>query len=649
MKLIVQVLIVLIAHTALAREVVPLSSLPIEATSQGWGSPKRDRSVDGNPLRIAGIEYKSGLGTHSDSRLILNLNGDSIQFSAKCGVDDEVSDDRASVVFQVWADKKLVWESGVMKLGDAAKAVSVPLDGVQRLELRVTDGGDGINYDHANWVDAVIAVQGARPTVFELNRKPYILTPKPGPQPKINGARVFGARPGNPFLYTIAATGERPMTFACEKLPPGLSLDAQTGQITGTLNDRGTHTVTLIARNTLGESRRDLRIVVGDTIALTPPMGWNSWNCWAESISDDKVRAAADAMVSSGLINHGWTYVNIDDCWEIKPGSKDPMVSGEPRDKNGFINTNGKFPDMKSLADYVHSRGLKIGLYSSPGPLTCAGYTASYQFEENDARRWAEWGFDYIKYDWCSYGNVVKDIKPLKREDYEKPYRVMRDALDKQKRDIVYSLCQYGMGNVWEWGAAVGGNCWRTTGDITDTWQSMSSIGFGQAGHEKFAGPGNWNDPDMLVVGLVGWSANLHPTKLTPDEQYTHISLWCLLSSPLLIGCDMTRMDEFTTSLLTNDEVLDVNQDPLGKQASRVSVSGELEIWAKDLEDGSKAVGLFNRSLDDTTVAANWSDMGISGEKTVRDLWRQKDLGRFVGKFETTVPAHGVVLVKIGG
>ncbi len=214
-------------------------------------------------------------------------------------------------------------------------------------------------------------------------------------------------------------------------------------------------------------------------------------------------------------------------------------------------------------------------------------------------------------------------------------------------RDIVFSLCQYGMGNVWEWGAEVGGNCWRTTGDISDTWSSMSGIGFGQAGHEKFAGPGHWNDPDMLVVGYVGWSANVRPTRLTPNEQYTHISLWCLLCSPLLIGCDMTRLDDFTLSLLTNDEVLEVSQDPLGRQAGRVAKNGPLEIWAKDLEDGSKAVGLFNRGDYASGMTLRWSDLGLSHPQRVRDLWRQQDLGTFAGQFQATVPRHGVVLLKV--
>jgi alpha-galactosidase len=299
---------------------------------------------------------------------------------------------------------------------------------------------------------------------------------------------------------------------------------------------------------------------------------------------------------------------------------------------------------MKALTDYVHGKGLKIGLYSSPGPKTCAGHEGSYQHEEQDARQYAEWGFDYLKYDWCSYGQFAP--RPS-HEELLKPYQVMRAALDKVPHDIVFSLCQYGMGGVWAWGAQVGGNCWRTTGDITDTWSSMAGIGFGQAGHEKFAGPSHWNDPDMLVVGYVGWSARVRPTRLTPNEQYTHISLWCLLCSPLLIGCDMTKLDEFTLNLLTNDEVLEVNQDPLGRQAARVAQDGQLEVWAKDLEDGSKAVGLFNRGDEETTVTAKWSDLGLTGKQAVRDLWRQQDLGASDGQFQAPVPRHGVVLVKV--
>jgi len=300
---------------------------------------------------------------------------------------------------------------------------------------------------------------------------------------------------------------------------------------------------------------------------------------------------------------------------------------------------------MKGLVDYVHSLGLKIGLYSGPGPLTCGGCVASYQHEDLDARQYGEWGFDYLKYDWCSYSRIAP--REPNRADYMKPYQVMRAALDKVPRDILYSLCQYGMGKGWEGGDQGGGNSWRTTGDITDSWGSMSNIGFGEAGHETYAGPGHFNDPDMLVVGLVGWGPNLHPTRLTPNEQYTHISLWCLLCSPLLIGCDMTQLDDFTLGLLTNDEVLEVNQDPLGSQASRVAQDGMLEVWAKAMEDGSRSVGLFNRSEFEAPVKATWQALGIQGRQRARDLWRQKDLGTFSDAFESKVPRHGVVLVRL--
>lgn len=520
-----------------------------------------------------------------------------------------------------------------------------------------------------------------------------ILTPKPPATPRITGPKVFGVRPGNPFLFKVTATGDRPMTFSAENLPSGLTLDPQTGLITGTLGQGGETTVTLTASNALGKSSRPFRIVCGDRISLTPALGWNSWNCFHREVDDGKVRGAADAMVTSGLIDHGWTYINIDDCWE-----------GE-RDTNGAILSNRKFPDMKALGDYVHSKGLKFGIYTSPGPRTCAGYTGSYRHEDGDAEQYGKWGVDYVKYDWCSYGEIANDIRAVKysallpaeeaaklksvaeekrrldsvrsndRTDAQKarlkdlnsqwnellakvtpedrkrielevmqePFAVFRRSLDRVKRDMILSYSQGGMGKVWEWGEKVGGNSWRTTTDIDAVWRhpkgrGVADIGFAQNGLEKFAGPGHWNDPDMLEVGNG---------RLTADEQFTHISLWALLSAPLLIGCDMTKMSPFTVSLLSNDEVLDVNQDPLGKPAGRIALKGDTQVWARNLEDGSKAVGLFNLGEQPGKVAVTWPDLGIKGKQIVRDLWRQGDLGAFDGKFQTTVPGHGVVLVKI--
>ncbi len=645
-----------------AAQTVWLDELDLNSMESGWGTAHARRSVEGNPLRVAGKTYERGVGTHAVSTYLLNLDGKANRFTASVGVDDEADSTKASIEFFLVADGKELWKSGVMRKGSPAKPISVDLRGVKLLGLLVTGAGDGIDYDHADWCDALIDFSQVRPRgdlVVTTAVKPYVLTPKAGDAPRINGAKVAGVRPGNPFLYRIAATGKRPMTFEAKGLPEGLALDATKGIITGKLTVPGTYRAVLIARNDVATVQRELRIVVGNTIAFTPPMGWNSWNCWACAVDDPKVRASADALVSSGLADHGWCYINIDDCWMVQPGSTDSVLGGAARDANGMINTNGKFPDIKGLADYVHGKGLKLGIYSSPGPETCAGYTASWQHEREDAQRFGEWGIDYLKYDWCSYDRIAKDHS---LPELKQPYEVMRAALDAVRRDIVFSLCQYGMGNVWEWGADVGGNCWRTTGDITDTWSSMSGIGFGQAGHEQYARPGHWNDPDMLVVGLVGWGPELHPSHLTPDEQYTHISLWSLLAAPLLIGCDLTRMDDFALNLLTNDEVIAVNQDPLGNQARQVSTVAGKQIWAKETEDGSIAVGLFfadDRKRTNPADYFSWtprtsahivlraSDIGIKGKFTVRDLWRQKDLGTFQGTFEADVPYHGVILVRV--
>ena len=468
---------------------------------------------------------------------------------------------------------------------------------------------------------------------------PYILTPAPRETPRLTGARIVGERPGKPFLHSITATGRKPIVFSGSGLPPGLMLDSGTGIITGRASKAGEYRVNVSAKNALGADARELRIVIGDNIALTPPIGWNSWNAWGLSVDAEKVKASARVYVEKGLRDHGWTYINIDDGWEIK--GDDPRAK---RDATGRIITNEKFPDMKALGDAIHAMGLKFGIYSSPGPLTCGGYTASYQYEDKDAESYAGWGIDYLKYDWCSYDKIAKDRSLT---ELKQPYLLMRKNLDAAGRDIVFSLCQYGMGKVWEWGAGAGGNLWRTTDDITDTWESMSKIGFGQTEEAAFAGPGHWNDPDMLVVGWVGWGPSLHPTRLSPDEQYTHISLWSLLAAPLLIGCDLERLDPFTLNLLTNDEVLAVDQDPLGKQAVPVAKSGDIQVWARNLEGGSKAVGAFNLGSQTAAYMLDPSAVGIKDAKAARDLWRQKNLQWTDGKLSLHVPAHGVVLLRL--
>jgi alpha-galactosidase len=469
--------------------------------------------------------------------------------------------------------------------------------------------------------------------ISKTETTPYILTPAPPAIPKINGAEVYGARPGNPFLYLIPATGKKPITYKATNLPTGLSLDGSTGIITGTVSAKGDYEVTLTATNALGSDTKKLTIKIGNLIGLTPALGWNSWNAWGLSVNDEKVRTSAREMAEK-LSQYGWSYINIDDGWEA-----------EKRLASGEIVTNAKFPDMKGLTGYVHSLGLKMGIYSSPGPQTCGGYLGSWQHEEQDAKTYGDWGIDYLKYDWCSYSSVT--VKNPQLADMKKPYQVIRAALDNVHRDIMLSFCQYGMGKVWEWGAEVGGNSWRTTGDIEDTWKSMSDIGFGQSAAVPYAQPGHFNDPDMLVVGKVGWGPSLHNSRLTFDEQYTHISLWSLQAVPLLIGCDMGRLDKFTLNLLTNAEVLAIDQDALGKAATQKLKTGTYQVWIKEMNDGSKAIGIFNTTDKFQSITLNSADAGIIGYTKIRDVWQQKDVPTNGGDFKANVAPHGVVLIRV--
>ena len=358
-------------------------------------------------------------------------------------------------------------------------------------------------------------------------------------------------------------------------------------------------------------------------LARTPPMGWNSWNNFKGKVDDVVVRETADAMVSSGMKDAGYLYINIDDTWE-----------GE-RDAKGSITTNKKFPDMKALADYVHRKGLKLGIYSSPGPNTCAGYEGSYGHEEQDARTFAQWGIDYLKYDWCGARNLYAD------EEMQAVYQKMGDALQSSGRPIVYSLCQYGRNDVWKWGPDVGGNLWRTTGDIRDAWDSMTKIGFEQNDLARWAKPGHWNDPDMLEVGNGS---------MTDTEYKTHMSLWSILAAPLLAGNDLRPMSPSIHDILTNKEVIAIDQDKLGKQGTRAWKSGDQEIWVRELDGGAKAIGIFNRAETDASVTVDWADLGITSKTQrfmVRDLWAHKDLEAQPGKYLTTIPAHGVVLLRV--
>jgi len=481
-----------------------------------------------------------------------------------------------------------------------------------------------------------------------------ILTPKERAKPQINGPKVFGVRPGHPIVFTIPASGTKPMTYSAINLPAGVELNESTGMISGSIAKTGEYPVTLKAKNSSGKTKRQFKIVVGENIALTPPMGWNHYNIYGTRITQENVLAQAKAMANSGLINHGWSYMNIDDGWQGQRGGN----------HHAILPDSTRFPDMQKLVNEVHELGLKIGTYSTPwvesyghrigGSAANPEGTfspvkgerpprnkkvlpyaiADYHFWDKDAKQIAEWGFDYLKYDW----------NPIEMPET----RAMYDLLRSSGRDIVFSLSNSTpFATIAELSTV--SNAWRTGGDIKDNWKSLKSRIFTQDKWAPFAKPGHWNDPDMMILGVVGWgSAEKWPSKLTPDEQYTHMSAWCLMAVPILLGNDLTRLDDFTLSLLTNDEVIAVNQDPLGKQATVISQNEDIGVMAKEMEDGSKSAGLFNLSDNGTqSVVVKWADLGIKGRYIVRDLWRQKDLGTFENEFSSRVNQHGVVMISL--
>ncbi len=353
-------------------------------------------------------------------------------------------------------------------------------------------------------------------------------------------------------------------------------------------------------------------------LARTPPMGWNSWNHFAEAVDDRVIRETADAMVSSGMAAAGYVYVNIDDTWE------------GGRDAQGNIVPNRKFPDMKALADYVHAKGLKFGLYTGPGPVTCDGYVGSYGHEEQDARTFAAWGVDYLKYDWCSAGNLYS--VPQSRQVYQK----MGEILGRCGRPMVFSLGASIASQSATWGAAAGANLWRTASDIQDTWKKMSLVGFEQPSLAKYAGPGHWNDPDMLEIGNGGMSA---------AEYRTHLSLWCLLAAPLIAGNDLRTMSAETRDILTNREVIAVDQDALGRQGIRLAARDGMELWARPLAGGATALGIFNRGEAQAAASFTWAEAGLSGRPSSgRDLWAHAGVEPADEGMRATVPAHCVVM-----
>jgi alpha-galactosidase len=653
-----------------------LSSLELPSIPQEWGNgtPRADKATDGTPLTIAGKKFERGIGAHAPYTMFVELGGAGNAFSASVGVDDGAAKKaitsrnpmfgggafndnnfakakhHIAVSFQVYGDGRQLFDSGTMKPGDPAKPVELNLTGVKVLELVVSNHGF-YPWALADWAGAKLEMAGsAKPRIVpdrEVDGEPEILMPPVPDTPRINGPKVFGVRPGSPFFYTIPATGTRPIEFAAEGLPTGLKLDTNSGVISGVIAACGEHTVNLRVKNSKGATARPFKIVCGDGLALTPPMGWNSWQLYAGHISQEKILRQANALVKSGLRDHGYAYVNIDNGWTATRGG--PLNAIQPDMKN--------FPDMKACVDEIHRLGLRAGIYSSPWISgygnTCGdtsdnpdgrwdaeqnkkdqGQCGKFSFATNDVRQWVAWEFDLMKYDW----------HPMDLEHT----RLMSEALRTAPRDIVFTISNTGFVKDAP-GYVKYTHFWRTGGDNLDVWRKVDPVFDTADEWAPFARPGHWNDPDMLLVGTLAWGNEkaARPTRLTPNEQYAHISFWCLSANPLLLSCDLEKLDAFTLNLLTNDEVLEVNQDPIGKAARRIAKDGDREVWAKPLEDGSWAAGLFNRGRVPATVTIRWSDLKLQGQRRVRDLWRQTDVGTFDETFSAEVPRHGVRLLRL--
>ncbi|WP_316812376.1 NPCBM/NEW2 domain-containing protein [Pedobacter heparinus] len=639
-----------------------LDDLPIQSFSDGIRPVEVKANYGKDTMSVKGIKYLRGLGAQSISILKFDLSKQAIRFSTMAAVDDHGNKDIA-LKFYVLGDGKILFESEEKRVGDEPLKIAIDLKGIKQLGLLITDkvGGVANKRTYANWINAKLEImEGHFPGHVRYADHKYLLTPPAKQSPKINSARVFGARPGNPVLYTIAASGKRPLQFWAVDLPKGLSVSASTGIITGVVKERGNYSILLKAKNKLGEAKQKLLLKIGDTIALTPPLGWNGWNSWATEIDQEKVMASARAMVNKGLRDHGWNYVNIDDSWQ--------GVRAVP---DHALQPNEKFPDFKAMVDGIHALGLKAGLYSTPYVSSYAGYVGGssefpaggetherikvnrqpfmhigkYRFEETDARQMARWGFDFLKYDWRI------DVNSTER---------MADALKKSGRDVVFSLSNnspFEKANDWMRLS----HMYRTGPDIKDSWNSLYATVFSLDKWATYTGPGHWSDPDMMIVGEVTIGHEMQPSHLTAEEQYSHVSIFSLLAAPMLIGCPIEKLDAFTLNLLTNDEVIAINQDPLGKAGRLLLKESGMEIWVKQLEEGAYGIGIFNTDGYGTTPRSyfRWGDekeksytldftkIGLKGKWQIRDVWRQQSLGQYNGVFRTTVPYHGVVMLKV--
>lgn len=493
-----------------------------------------------------------------------------------------------------------------------------------------------------------------------------ILTPIPNTSPVINGPKIYGARPGKKFVYRIPCQGQRPISFKVIELPKGMTLDADNGIISGvTPATKGDYVMTFNAENSHGNDSRLYKLVVGDKLALTPPTGWNTWGGHMIIVSDKLMRKAADIFIEKGLADVGFQYLSIDDCWmRVSQESYDAFdenkrkkyegfdfskVVGKVRDAKGEILPNSKFPDMKAMTDYIHSKGLKVGIYSSPGPYTCQQFAGSYMHEKQDAETYAKWGFDLLKYDMCS-ASILWKKKLEENPDYKQSelWKPMAGFMKEQDRDILLNLCQYGKEEPWKWAPGFGISTWRTGTDLNHKVETYFDRAIWQATELRaYSKAGQWNDPDFLYIHKIRnhgkMSDPTHEIDLNTNQRYQYVTLWSIINAPFFFSCNIEEMDDFTVGLLTNADVLNINQDELGHVGEVIRNKNNEVVIVKNLANGSKAVAVFNNNADkEDVIRVDWDDLGLCCEQLVYDVWRQKEIGFQKGGMSFRLSPNGV-------
>lgn len=624
-----------------SQSIIRLDQLDMTKSTNGYNRPiKINLSTDGNALRMKGVTYPYGVGVHAPSQIDIKTNG-ATRFFALIGIDDEVDptfrpEDHGIAEYKILKDGTTEVMKGTLKRNDA-KAVSIDLDisGYKFISLVVNTAGQDWA-DHVDWVNAGFEYTGTAPyTVTNAD----MLNP-PGIQ--MESARIFYSQPNVKMMHRFA-TNSPQAVLSVENLPAGLAFNSKRNLVEGKISTKGTYNYILKAKDNENENSFTITVHVSDSlISPTPLMGWMSWNIFQDKINETNLKQVADLLVSTGLKDVGFNYVLIDDHWH-----------GKSRDANGFLDCDRtKFPaGMKSLVDYIHSKGLKAGIYSDAAENTCGGEIGSLNYEEKDAQQYASWGFDFLKYDYCY---APKDVNVAKIR-----YKKMSDALKKTGRPFYFNICEWGDRKPWLWAAEAGGHAWRVSWDSRDTWDHGAYDG-GHCGVIQaidvmkplalYAGPNQFNDLDMMCVGLYGTgkpsSAN-GAAGMNDTEYRSQFSLWSMFASPLLISFDLSKMNAATKAILTNKEVLAINQDPMGQQASCIYSENGKEVFMKDLENGDVAIALLNRNATTQTITVRLEDLFLSGEYTVRDLWKQENTGIVNSEISTLVNSHETKLYRL--